>query len=47
MDIADEILVLRQGTIVERGSHQQLLQNEDLYWRMWQQQQRLQANISQ
>lgn len=41
MDMADEILVLDQGTIVERGTHTQLIQAEGLYWRMWQQQQSL------
>ena len=39
MDTADEILVFQDGHIVERGTHQHLLQNEGSYWRMWQQQQ--------
>ena len=37
---ADEILVLRHGRIVERGSHQQLLHNDATYAHMWQLQQR-------
>jgi ATP-binding cassette subfamily B protein len=32
---ADEILVLDQGVIVERGTHQQLLMNGGLYASMW------------
>jgi ATP-binding cassette subfamily C protein CydC len=39
MGMADEILVLQQGYIAERGTHTSLLQTEGLYWRMWQQQQ--------
>ncbi|GAC1644482.1 MAG: thiol reductant ABC exporter subunit CydC [Ktedonobacteraceae bacterium] len=39
MDMADEILVFQNGHITERGTHQQLLQNEAGYWHMWQQQQ--------
>ncbi|EDW81071.1 uncharacterized protein Dwil_GK11860 [Drosophila willistoni] len=36
---ADEILVLRDGTIVERGRHEQLVQRDDgIYADMWQQQ---------
>lgn len=38
METVDEILVLRAGQIVERGTHARLLQNEGLYWKMWQQQ---------
>jgi len=38
MDMANEILVFQHGHITERGTHQQLLQNEAGYWRMWQQQ---------
>jgi ABC-type multidrug transport system fused ATPase/permease subunit len=45
MDMADEILVLQDGKIVERGTHVTLLQTEGLYWHMWQQQ-RTQAAIS-
>ncbi|SMO93112.1 ABC transporter transmembrane domain-containing protein [Melghirimyces algeriensis] len=36
---ADEILVLKDGTVRERGTHQQLLNNEDWYARMHHQQQ--------
>jgi len=32
---ADEILVLDQGVIVERGTHHQLLQQGGLYASMW------------
>jgi ATP-binding cassette subfamily B protein len=32
---ADEILVLDKGTIVERGSHAQLLARRGLYASMW------------
>jgi ATP-binding cassette, subfamily C, bacterial CydC len=38
MELADEILVLQNGHILERGSHQQLLQHEGSYWHIWQQQ---------
>ena len=38
MDMANEILVFQDGHITERGTHQQLLQNEAGYWHMWQQQ---------
>jgi ABC-type transport system involved in Fe-S cluster assembly fused permease/ATPase subunit len=36
---ADEILVLDQGKIVERGKHKDLLEREGLYTAMWQRQQ--------
>jgi ATP-binding cassette subfamily C protein CydC len=39
MEMADEILVLEAGYIVERGTHRQLLQEEGPYWHTWQQQQ--------
>ena len=39
MDMANEILVIEHGKVVERGTEQRLLQNEASYWRMWQQQQ--------
>lgn len=36
---ADEILVMDAGRIVERGSHDDLLGEEGVYWAMWQRQQ--------
>ena len=35
---ADQILVLDAGKIVERGTHEALLQNEGLYASLWQMQ---------
>jgi ABC-type transport system involved in cytochrome bd biosynthesis fused ATPase/permease subunit len=35
MDWMDEILVLREGRIIERGLHQDLLETGGLYARMW------------
>uniref|UniRef100_A0A914XI34 Uncharacterized protein n=1 Tax=Plectus sambesii TaxID=2011161 RepID=A0A914XI34_9BILA len=35
---ADEILVLRKGSIVERGKHKDLLEQKGLYHNMWMQQ---------
>jgi ABC-type microcin C transport system duplicated ATPase subunit YejF len=32
---ADQILVLHQGRIAERGTHQQLLESQGEYARMW------------
>ncbi|HEX6591656.1 MAG TPA: hypothetical protein VF050_06625, partial [Moraxellaceae bacterium] len=32
---ADEILVMEQGRVVERGSHRQLLAQGGIYARMW------------
>jgi ATP-binding cassette subfamily B protein len=32
---ADRILVLRHGELVEQGSHQELLEREGLYARLW------------
>lgn len=34
--MADEIIVLQQGRIQERGTHQELLQAESLYWKLCQ-----------
>lgn len=35
LDMANEILVLRNGQIAERGSERQLMQSEGLYWQLW------------
>jgi len=35
LEDADDILVLRQGRVVERGRHHDLLQGDGLYRRMW------------
>ena len=35
LEAADEILVLREGRIVERGRHHELLQVGGVYYRMW------------
>jgi len=35
LEMVDEILVLQDGKIQERGRHHELLQQEGLYWRMW------------
>lgn len=32
---ADQILVLHKGVLRERGTHQQLLQNHGIYWRLY------------
>jgi ATP-binding cassette subfamily B protein len=37
---ADEIIVLEQGSVVERGSHEELLRRHGAYARLWQLQQR-------
>jgi ATP-binding cassette subfamily C protein CydC len=39
LDMADEILVLQAGKVVERGKHAELLQAEGIYWHMWKKQQ--------
>lgn len=38
LDMADEILVMQAGRIVERGKEYELLQMRGNYWRMWQRQ---------
>jgi len=35
---ADEILVLNQGEIIERGTHSELIHNHGLYQKLWQEQ---------
>ncbi|HEY4387931.1 MAG TPA: thiol reductant ABC exporter subunit CydC [Ktedonobacteraceae bacterium] len=35
LDVADEILVMQDGRIRERGVHDDLLQAEGLYWKLW------------
>ena len=35
---ADEIIVLSDGKIVERGTHRQLLRESELYAQMWKRQ---------
>jgi ATP-binding cassette subfamily C protein CydC len=35
MELADEILVLHRGQIIERGDHNSLLQTDGFYRRMW------------
>jgi len=39
MGMADEILVVEAGHIIEKGTHRQLLQEKGPYWHMWQRQQ--------
>lgn len=43
MDKADEVLVLRNGQIVERGAHHELMQMEGHYWKLWSMQRRVLA----
>ncbi|GHO46338.1 thiol reductant ABC exporter subunit CydC [Ktedonospora formicarum] len=35
LDMANQILVLRDGKIAERGRERDLMQSEGLYWQMW------------
>lgn len=39
LDRVDDILVLSDGHFVERGTHDQLLQQRGIYWQLWQLQQ--------
>lgn len=41
LDDMDQIIVLEKGRIVERGTHQQLLEQQGLYRRMWESQNQL------
>ena len=41
---ADQIIVLDQGTVVETGSHHQLLEQKGSYASLWQLQQNSQTN---
>ena len=43
---ADQILVLDDGKIVERGDHRQLLANDGLYARLWFMQQETKSNAT-
>jgi ATP-binding cassette subfamily C protein CydC len=38
LEMADEIIALREGKVVERGTHKTLLLKEGLYWSMWERQ---------
>ena len=44
---ADEIVVMEQGRIVERGRHTELLSKQGNYWMLWQAQQREQHDSEQ
>jgi len=35
LENADEILVLKDGSLIERGRHDELLDQKGIYWRMW------------
>ena len=45
LDAMDEIIVLRQGQIVERGTQAMLLRRKEIYWRMWELQHRALESI--
>ena len=42
--MADEILVMQNGRVQERGAHHELLQAEGLYWKLWTVQNQVLAN---
>ncbi|MBE3561626.1 MAG: ATP-binding cassette domain-containing protein, partial [Ktedonobacteraceae bacterium] len=35
LDMADQIVVLHNGRIVEQGKQHELMQREGLYWKLW------------
>lgn len=37
---ADQIIVIENGQVVEQGQHQELINNQSTYWRLWEEQQR-------
>ena len=41
---ADEIIVLHNGIITERGKHLDLLRKKEIYWEMWEKQQKSNPN---
>lgn len=38
LDSIDMIIVLKEGTVVEQGTHEELLRTGGLYYSMWQEQ---------
>lgn len=38
LDLTDMIIVLKEGTVVEQGTHEELLRAGGLYYSMWQEQ---------
>ncbi|MBP7460490.1 MAG: hypothetical protein KBA26_04315 [Candidatus Delongbacteria bacterium] len=38
---ADKIIVIDQGKVAEEGDHSHLLLNRGLYWKLWNEQQRI------
>ncbi|KAJ2929640.1 hypothetical protein H1R20_g7456, partial [Candolleomyces eurysporus] len=43
---ADMIIVLKEGEVVEQGTHEELLRAKGLYYSMWQQQASLEAGVA-
>lgn len=39
------IIVLKEGEVVEKGTHEELLREKGLYYSMWQQQASLEAGV--
>jgi len=44
---SDQIIVIHQGKIVERGTHKELLSLHDKYFAMWEKQTRTKKEITQ